>query len=271
MKELCELFQGVEDPRRSNATRHDLHEMLIIGLLSMLTGGRTCVDMESFGRAWEPRLRKFMKLGHGIPSHDAFSDLFKALCPSGLGTALLRMAQDWGDALGDVVAVDGKALRRSFEDAARRSSLHLVQAFSAQAKLTLAQLAVEGKSNEIPALPKLLELLDVKGRVVTADAMHAQRETAAAVVARSGDYALALKGNQETLHADVAEYFDHPPKPEKVFVHQEVGKGHGRVERRTASVCHEVGWLQQRHDWPGLAAIGKSLPPRKRGWSPSGT
>ena len=159
--------------------------------------------------------------------------------------------------MGDVVAVDGKALRRSFEDATQRSPLHLVQAFAAQAKLTLAQLAVEGKSNEIPALAKLLDLLDVKGRVVTADAMHAQRETAAAVVARSGDYALALKGNQETLHGDVAEYFDNPPKPEKVIVHQEVGKGHGRVERRTASVCHEVGWLQQRHDWPGLAAKGK--------------
>ena len=143
-----------------------------------------------------------------------------------------------------------------------------MQAFAARAKLTLAQLAVEGKSNEIPVLAKLLELLDVKGRVVTADAMHAQRETAA--VARSGDYALALKGNQETLQGDVVEYFDTPPKPEKVFVHQEVGKGHGRVERRTASVCHEVGWLQQRHDWPSLAAIGKSLPPRKRGWSRSG-
>ena len=262
MKGLYEIFQGVEDPRRSNATRHDLHEMLMIGLLSMLTGGRTCVDMESFGRAWEPRLREFMKLGYGIPSHDAFSDLFAALCPSGLGTALLRMAQDWGDALGEVVAVDGKALRRSFEDARRRSPLHLVQAFSAQAKLTLAQMAVGGKSNEIAALPKLLELLDVKGRVVTADAMHAQRETAAAVVARSGDYALALKGNQPTLHADVADYFDAPPKPEKIFVHQEVGKGHGRVERRTASVCHEVGWLRQRHDWPGLAAIGKVVSER---------
>ena len=153
MKGLYEIFQGVEDPRRSNATRHDLHEMLMIGLLSMLTGGRTCVDMESFGRAWEPRLREFMKLGHGIASHDAFSDLFAALCPSGLGTALLRMAQDWGDALGEVVAVDGKALRRSFEDARRRSPLHLVQAFSAQAKLTLAQWAVGGSRTRLRRCP----------------------------------------------------------------------------------------------------------------------
>ena len=140
-----------------------------------------------------------------------------------------------GDALGDVVAVDGKALRRSFEDTTQRSPLHLMQTFAAQAMLTLAQLDVEGKSNEIPALPKLLELLDVKGRVVSADAMHAQCETAAAV-ARSGDYALALKGNQETLHGDVAEYFDNPPKPEKVFVHQEVGKGHGRIPGQFAPV-----------------------------------
>ena len=245
--------------------------MLTIGLLSMLTGGRTRVDMATFGRAWEPRLREFMKLGHGIPSHNAFSDpRFREGRPVqgagsvGVGHGVAAYGAERGDALGDGVAVDRKALRRSFEDATERSPLHRVQAFAAQAKLTLAQLAVEGKSNEIPALPKLLDLLDVKGRVVTADAMHAQRETAA-VVAQSGDYAPALKGNQETLHGDVAEYFDNPPNPEKVFVHQEVGRGNGRVERRTASVCYEVGWLQQHHDWHGLAAVGKSLPPAKAG------
>ena len=158
MRELCEIFQGVADPRRSNATRHDFHEMLMMGLLSMLTGGRTCVDMHEFGVAREPWLRTFLTLAHGVPSHDAFPDLFNALDPTSLGTALLRMVQDWGD----VVAVDGKALRRSFEDAAERSPLHLVQAFAAEAKLTLAQVEVADKSNEIPALPRLLELIDAR-------------------------------------------------------------------------------------------------------------
>ena len=212
MQELLSIFQDVDDPRKGNAKRHDLHEMLVVALLSMLAGGRTCVDMEDYGGAAEPWLRTFLALENGIPSHDTFSRLFARLDPAGLQKALLRLAQDWADRLGDVVAVDGKALRRSFEDASERSPTHLLQAFAAESKLTLAQVEVDGKSNEIPALPELLELVDVKGRTVTADALHAQRGTAAAIVAKGGDYALALKGNQGTLHADVAEYLDNPPE-----------------------------------------------------------
>ena len=263
MLNILAIFQDVEDPRRSNATRHDLGEMLTIALLSMLCGGRTCVDMSDYAHGAEPFLRRFMKLRHGAPSHDAFSDLFNALDPAGLGTALLRLAQDWADALGDVVAVDGKALRRSFEDASERSPLHLVQAFSAKAKLTLAQVEVDGKSNEIPALPELLELVDVKGKVVTADAMHAQRGTAAAIVAKGGDYALALKGNQGSLHEDVKLFLDDPARQGDFLTHQELDKGHGRVERREAAVCHDVGWLLGRHAWPGLAAVGKVTAERR--------
>ena len=162
-----------------------MHEALTIALLSMLTGGRTCVDMEDYGCVWEPRLREFMTLANGIPSHDTFSRLFRALDPAGLQTALLRLAQDWADHLGEVVAVDGKALRQSFEKASARSPTHLLQAFASEAKLTLAQVEVDGKSNEIPAMSELLGLVDVKGRTVTADAMHAQRGTAAAIVARA--------------------------------------------------------------------------------------
>ena len=263
MRELLSVFQEVEDPRRGNAKRHDLHDMLAISLLSMLTGGRTCVDMEDYGCAAESWLGTFLGLEHGIPSHDTFSRLFGKLDPAGLQKSLLRLAQDWADRLGDVVAVDGKALRRSFETASERSPTHLLQAFAAEAKLTLAQVKVAGKSNEIPALPELLELLDVKGRTVTADAMHAQRGTAAAIVAKGGDYALALKRNQGAMHADVAEYLDNPPKSAELLSHQQVDKGHGRVETRTATVCHDVGWLQERHDWPGLSAIGKVVGERR--------
>ena len=156
-----------------------------------------------------------------------------------------------------MVAVDGKALRRSFETASERSPTHLLQAFAAEAKLTLAQVKVDDKSNEIPTLPELLELLDVKGRTVTADAMHAQRGSAAAIVARGGDYALQLKRNQGTMHEDVAEYLDNPPKSAELLSHQQVDKGHGRVETRTATVCHGIDWLQERHGWPCLSAIGK--------------
>ena len=271
MRELLFVFQDVEDPRRGNAKRHDLHEALVIALLTMLTGGRTCVDMEDFGTEREPWLREFLTLENGIPSHDTFSRLFRTLDPAGLQNALLRLAQDWADALGDVVAVDGKALRRSFEDASERSPTHLLQAFASEARLTLAQVEVDGKSNEIPALPKLLELVDVKGRTVTADAMHAQRGSAAAIVAKGGDYALQLKRNQGTMHEDVAEYMDNPPKSAEILSHQQVDKGHGRVEKRTASICHDVDWLQERHDWPGLSAIGKVVGERRLADGSEGT
>ena len=170
MRELLLIFQDVEDPRRGNAKRHDLHELLVVALVTVLAGGRTCVDMEDFGSVREPWLRQFLTLENGIPSHDTFSRLFRLVDPGHLQTALLRLAQNWADALGDVVAVDGKALRRSFEDASERSPTHLLQAFASEAKLTLAQVKVDGKSNEIPALPELLDLVDVGGRTVTADA-----------------------------------------------------------------------------------------------------
>ena len=154
------------------------------------------------------------------------------------------------------MAVDGKALRRSFGKASERSPTHLPQAFAAESKLTLAQVEVDDKSNGIPALPELVELLDVKGRAVTADAMRAQRGSAA-IVARGGDHALRLKRNQDSLREDVAEYLDNPPKSAELLSRQQLDKGHGRVESRTATVCHDVGWLLKRHDWPGLSAIGK--------------
>ncbi len=159
-----------------------------------------------------------------------------------------------------MAAVDGKVLRQSFEDASERSPTHLLQAFASQAKPTLAQVEVDGRSNEIPALP---ELVDVKGRTVTADAMHAQRGTAAAIVAKGGDCALALKRSQGTLREDVATYLDDPPESAELLSHQQVGKGHGRVEKRTATVCHDIGWLLERHDWPGLSAVGKVVAERR--------
>lgn len=258
MQDILSVFQGVADPRRSNATRHSLHEMLVIALLSVLCGGEGCVDMEQFGRAKEPFLRRFMVLKHGIPSHDAFSDLFNALDPDSLQTVMLRLLEDWAAVLDDdVIAIDGKSLRRSFADAAARSPVHLVQAFAAHARLVLGQVKVKDKSNEIAAVPALLEMLALEGRIVTADAMHTQRVTAEAVIAGGGHYVLALKGNQGRLHDDVRLYLDDPAQADDLRSCQQVDGDHGRIETRRATVCHEVAWLRERHDWPGLAAIGK--------------
>ena len=258
MGEFSTVFEGVGDPRRSNATRHSLHEMLMIALLSTLCGGEGCADMERYGRAKEGFLRRFMGLKHGIPSHDAFSDLFNALDPGGLQGVLLRLLEDWAAVLdGDVIAIDGKSLRRSFADAAARSPVHLVQAFAAEARLVLGQVKVDDKSNEIAAMPRLLEMLALESRIVTADAMHTQRATAEAVTAKGGDYVLALKANQGSLYEDVRLYLDDPAQADKLQSCQHVDGDHGRIETRRATVCHESAWLREHHDWPGLAAIGK--------------
>lgn len=265
MKDYSHLFEGVEDPRRSNATRHDLHEMLMIGLLSTLCGGEGCSDMALFGRMKEPFLRTFMRLEHGIPSHDAFSDLFNALDPQAFQGVMVRLTQSVAEQLGDVIAVDGKSVRHSFDKAKDKSPLHLVQAFAAHSRLVLGQVATDAKSNEISAMPALLQMLSLKGRIMTADAMHTQRNTARAVCDARGDYALVLKRNHKALYEDVALWFDDPADREHTDRHQCVDAGHGRIETREAVVCSNIDWLIQRHDWPGLKAIGKITATRQVG------
>ena len=145
MEEFGRTFEGVEDPRKSNTTRHDLHEMLMIGLLSTMCGGKGCSDMALFGHTKREFLGSFMTLKHGIPSHDAFSDLFNALDSLKPQTVLVRLVEGFSDQLGNVIAVDGKVLRRSYDRAKKTSALHLVQAFATHARLVLGQVAVEAK------------------------------------------------------------------------------------------------------------------------------
>ena len=266
MEEFGHVFEGVADPRRSNATLHDLDEMLMIGLLSALCGGEGCADMERFGRAKEGFLRGFMRLEHGIPSHDAFTGLFNALDPGGLQRAMLRLAEGWAAGLaGEVVAIDGKTLRRSFADAAPRSPLHLVQAFASEARLVLGQVRVEDKSNEIAAVPALLEMLALKGRIVTADAMHTQRRTAQAVTEAGGDYVLALKGNQGALYEDVKLYLDAPAQvrePAAPFKTLTAATGASRPAPRSVAARRRLA-PGAGIAGPGWRAIGKVVSMRE--------
>ena len=251
------IFQGVVDPRRSNNTTHDLVEMLTIALLATLTGRSSCNSFARFARAKIEFLRRFMTLKGGPPSHDAFSDLFNALDPEQLEAALALFAKQLLAALpDDQIAIDGKALRRAFADASERSPLHLVQAFAPGAGIVLAQAKVDGKSNELKAMPTLLEILELAGRIVTVDALHTQRDTSARIVEKGGDYVMPVKRNQATLHEDVKLWFSDPGSLKETLSYQHVDGGHGRVETRTATVSHDVEWLQDRHRWPGLKAIG---------------
>jgi len=221
MEEFVACFAEIVDPRQDNA-RHDLHELLLIALCTMLTGGQDFSDMALFGEIKTPFLRKFPRLRHGIPSHDTFSRVFRLLDPGPFEACFTRFMQHFAEALQGVVAIDGKTLRRSFDRAAGKSPLHMLHAWSAEQRLLLGQLAVDGKSNEITAVPKLLDLLSLKGCIATADALNCQRTIAAKVIEQGGDYVLALKGNQGTgriLHVRRSQV-DHQQSP--VRVHRDV-------------------------------------------------
>lgn len=255
MEEFVACFADLEDPRESNA-RHDLHEMLLIALCAVLCGAEDCSDMALFGRAKETFFREFLRLRHGIPSHDTFSRLFRHLDPVAFHGCFLGFMRRFAETVQGVVAVDGKSLRRSFDRATGQAPLHLVCAWAVGPRLVLGQLAVEDESNEITAVPQLLALLSLQGRIVTADALHCQRAIADQVVQQGGDYVLALKGNQGRLHADVAQFLDDPETaPDSTAT--TVDADHGRIETRTGCVSTDVTWLKEQHDWPGLAAIGK--------------
>lgn len=256
MEGWTECFEDLEDPRTGNAGRHDLIEILVIALCTVLCGGQYASDMALFAREKEGFLRQFLKLENGPPSHDTFSRVFRLLDPEQFRACFQRFMARFSEACQGVVAIDGKVLRRSFDTASGKSALHMVSAWGCDQRLVLAQIATDAKSNEITAVPELLKMLALEGTVVTVDALNCQRPIARQIVEQGGDYALALKGNQGTLHTDVKTFLD-DPKAEATTAHTTVDADHGRIETRTAVVSTHIGWLQEQHQWPGLKAIAK--------------
>jgi predicted transposase YbfD/YdcC len=249
-------FEGLEDPRSGNAGRHDLLEMLMIALCTVLSGGEDCTDMAEFALAKLGFLRGFLKLEHGAPSHDTFSRLFRLLDPEQFRDCFQRFMAGFAEACRGVVAIDGKVLRRSFDKTSGKSALHMVSAWGCEQRLVLAQIATDAKSNEITAVPQLLKMLRLEGCIVTADALNCQREIAGQVIDQKGDYVLALKGNQATLHDDVRTFLDDPQTKLSVS-DSTVDADHGRIETRTSMLSTDIAWLQEDHHWPVLAAVGK--------------
>lgn len=260
MEEFIACFSEVSDPRQENV-RHNLHEVLMIALCTLLCGGEDCSDMEVFGRAKQSFLRQFLRLKHGIPSHDTFSRVFRQLDPKPFQVCFVRFMERFAQGLEGVIAVDGKTLRGSFDRASGQSPLHMVHAWAVDRRLLLGQIATDAKSNEITAVPKLLAMLSLKGCIVTADAMSCQRAICAQIVEQGGDYAIALKGNQGTLHEDVRLFLEDPDRLAGAS-HTTVDGEHGRIETRTGEVVTDIEWLRE-HGWPGMAAIGKMVRTRE--------
>lgn len=252
---FIQCFEDLPDPRTGNAQRHDLLELLTIALAASVCGAESCVDFADFAEMKEGVLRQFLHLENGLPSHDTFSRIFRLLDPQAFSACFTRFAEGLAGATKaeGVVAIDGKTLRRSFDRAAGASPLHMVSAFASEARLVLGQVSVAEKSNEIIALRELLGLLELSGTVVTADALHCQKDTAAAILDKGGDYVLALKANQSGIVSDVELMLADPaihPDDEAGTTDAE----HGRIETRKAAV-YTTPWLGQTHAFPGLAAI----------------
>ena len=250
------IFSRLEDPRTGNARRHDLCELLVIALCSCLCGGTTCTDMAEFAEDKEPFLRDFLTLKNGLPSHDTFSRLVRLLDPGAFGECFSQFMREFSQQTAGVVAIDGKTLRRSFDAAIAKSALHMVSAWSCDERVVLAQIATDEKSNEITAVPRLLRLLNLEGRTVTADAMSCQREIAQQIVNQGGHYVLSLKGNQPAMLGDVKRFLADPEAQVIATREPAVDADHGRIETRNAVVSYDIDWLQDIHHWPGLKAIG---------------
>ena len=257
MEESHHIFEGVEDPGKSNATRHDPHGMPRIGLLSTMRGGEGCSDMALSGHTEREFPDSFMTPRHGIASHDAFRDPFDAVDPLKLRTVPRRLVEGFADRPGDVIAVDGKAPRRSRDRAGEKSAPHPARALAPHSRLISGRVAADAKSNGITAPPALSDMPSLEGRIVTADAMHTQKATARAVSQAGGDYVGALKGDQTARHEDVPPFADDPDHARMCDAFQGVDGAHGRIETRRALISHDPDRPDARHDRPGPKAIGK--------------
>jgi predicted transposase YbfD/YdcC len=254
-------FGALPDPRVERAKRHDLLDIVGLSLCAVLCGADTWVDVERFGRAKLDWLRTFLGLSNGIPSHDTFGRVFAALDPAAFETAFLGWVRDLVTATqGQVIAIDGKTLRRSHDRPNGGGPLHLVSAWAETNRLVVGQVAVDGKSNEITAIPALLEVLALAGCIVTIDAMGCQTAIANQIVAGGADYVLALKDNQPTLHRGVATYFaevdDRDPAPARTG--RMVEKNHGRLETRACVASADsalLRWLDPTGAWTGLHSV----------------
>jgi predicted transposase YbfD/YdcC len=256
-------FADLTDPRRRKVV-YPLVNIVVIAVCAVICGADDFVAIAAWARQRRDWLAALLDLSAGVPSHDRFNAVFKALDPAEFEKCLLG----WIAALqeftaGQVVAIDGKTLRRSFDKASSKSAIHMVNAWATANHLGLGQMVVEEKSNEITAIPKLLKLLELEGCLVTIDAMGCQVEIAEAIVGRGAAYVLAVKDNQPTLHRGIEDFFLDQMEDDfarvKVSRHETKERGHGRDEHRTYLVCDAPADLPDRGRWKGLKRIGVAI------------
>jgi len=256
---FLEHFQDLPDPRQPGKVVYPLDEVLLLCLLAVLAGAESFTDIARFGVKKLDLLRRFRPFRNGTPAHDHLGDIFATLDAEKFQQCFVSWVAVQTGAPAEVIAIDGKTVRRSADKKGGKAAIHMVSAFAARQRLVLGQVKVTEKSNEIVAIPRLLDMMAIEGAIVTIDAMGCQREIAKKITDKKADYVLALKGNQGSLRDDVelfvAEQKANGFQDTTISRDQTVDGDHGRIETRTTTVIHDVAWLQGRHDWPGLKAI----------------
>lgn len=269
LEHLCEI----EDYRIDRTRDHKLIDILVIGLCSMITVGENFTDMEVFGKAKLKWLKTFLELPSGIPSHDTFNRVFSSINPEHFLECFVSWVRELCPSMqNEVVAIDGKALRRSLNTG--ETIPYIVIAWATKNGVALGQVKVDEKSNEITAIPELLRMLQLEGCVVTIDAMGCQKKIAKEIIKAKADYVLSLKGNHATIHEEIRDYFNDliPPDvdkydvfPEDMSFYETTDKGHGRIEIRRYWHTEDIHWFQDKKLWAGLNSIGMVESIRERG------
>ncbi len=249
-------FSSLDDPRRDHGKLHRLEDILVLTICAVICGADSFVAVEAFGHAKHDFLRRFLSLPNGIPSHDTIRVVFTRLDPRHFEQCFL----DWVNAVferttGKVVAIDGKTLRRSYDRSSKKAPLQMVSAWAASNRLVLGQVAVDAHSNEITAIPQLLELLDLNGCIVTIDAIGCQQDIAQLIVDQGGDYVLTVKANQGSLWQEVHECFA-DIEADGMRFHETEEAGHGREETRWYWMTETLPWPLRRVQWKGLRSMG---------------
>ena len=255
-----ECFADLTDPRVEGRTEHRLLDILVLTICAVISAADTWVDVEAYGQAKREWFETFLELPHGIPSHDTFGRVFSLLSPTELQAGFLKWVKAVVRALGgQVVAIDGKTLRHSYDHASDKAAIHMVSAWATANGAVLGQVKTDEKSNEITAIPELLKVLELNGCIVTVDAMGCQKEIAKQIVDGGADYVFGLKGNQGNLHKEVQAFFEQARHTEfkdlEFDYHETFEKGHGREETRRYWITPAPAELSGREHWEGLQTI----------------
>lgn len=253
------FFKDMPDHRQPGKVIYPLDEILLLCLLAVLAGAETFTDIARFGEKKLSLLRRFRPYANGTPAHDHLGDIFATLDADAFRGCFVAWVSTLINTPPEVIAIDGKTSRRSGSKKNAKEPIHMVSAFAARQRLVLAQTAVGEKSNEIIAIPALLDMMAIEGAVVTIDAMGCQRSIAEKINSKKADYIIALKGNQGTLHEDVkifvSEQKSNDFRDTSITRHETIDGDHGRIESRKYTAIHDVSWLQERHNWPALAGV----------------